>query len=656
MRVPFLYKYDMIGSAIIAGMKSALKLGGKLAKRVGKRIGSNKFVRRSRKKATVVLGRFGKRMAQNVQSRRWWGKAVRTIRSRKRMLGMVGKIGKGLASAGGGLGWLGKGLSAFDIDFRSPREYKKDMKLKENQLKELKKSKDRILEQERKAIAELKNKPIDVSSLETSEEKLDSLAGHLSEMKSAIGDIRANSHESNSRIKSFEDHQMKVNEALGDAITTGNTTSLKATLAGIEDTKTQNAAISADATGTVVSEISGKIEAIEEEKRKEAEHRRKNDWKRKFLNRVLFLADWILNFPQKMLMIGAKILAGIVLYVGYLVMKHIGPINKWIKAGWGKLISQILIRFVSLLAKTASKITKSIIDGLAWVIKTIINGILDGVAWLIKTLQGIIVDAIAWYIKRVIDTLGGLIASIIGLFSEDGEKAFREDVLKVSKGVIDKAAELSKSVGAFITDRLNTVSQAILNPVVDIAAALAKVYLTSFADFIGWGMGWAADAHKNWSLDDSSDASEVDSSGNKLQDNLVKGKDMKDSGKLVSDIDNKSKDDESSPVELNESGTVTKTPDKEPKKLGKNMTKPKNVQDSSISTVKEIEDKSAKKKQLEAEKFQNEIKNKLDKIEAQNQVQLQNQGNSGGGQTIVKPADKIMWRESSARINNQNQT
>ncbi len=275
-------------------------------------------------------------------------------------------------------------------------------------------------------------------------------------------------------------------------------------------------------------------------------------------------------------MIGAKILAGIVLYVGYQVKKSLGPIHKWLKAGWANLIGQILLKFVSLLAKTASNIIKAVVDGLAWVIKAIINGVLDGVAWLIKALSGLIIDAIAWYIKTAIDTFGGMIAAIISLFSEDTANEFRKNVLYVGKGIVDKGADIAKGINSYITDGVNTVVQAITNPIIDGAAGLVKFYNTWMLDLVAWGVGWAADIHKSWALEDSdSDSGNIESASKKMGDDLSNGKTSSNVGGMVQDVDITSDEStEGNQVNLDNNKKSSKTPNKS-KKLDKEKTKPK---------------------------------------------------------------------------------
>jgi hypothetical protein len=600
----------MVGSVIISGMKKALNLGAKIAKKAIKKVGSNRFVRKVGKKAATVAKRFGNRMAQNVKSRRWWGRAVRTIRSRKRMIGMVGKLGKALSTAGGGLGWLGKGLSAFDIDFRSPRDFKKDMKLKEKQLKDLKRTRDKLLEKERKVNEELKSKPIDVSQFETPEEKIDALAEELTKVKSAIGDIKANSHEANARIRGFEENQMKVNENIGDAITTGNSTNLKATLASIEDSKNQNAAITADSTGTIVSELSGKMEAIEEERRQEEANRRKNDWKRKFLNRVLFLADWILNFPQKMLMLGVKIVAGLSLYVGSIIMKQIGPLKHWINAGWKHLLGQIVLR----LAVIIQKATKGIING--------------------------VIKAVTWVVSNMIDLIGSGVASLLSLVP----------------GIGDGMSDWYKS---------NVVDNAV--SAVNGAGELLSTTLSAYADLNIDSLTKLADAHKAYVAAKYNKDKEIKAGGNQVANNLKNNNSMdsavdlapQDSGNQGKEKADVEEEKESADDKQGLSSMLSNLMDKvNPETLKNAASTAADVGSAVIETTKEHGSKMVEEKVDEAKEVAKQtLKTVNGLVDHVNNLQKSNMSKSGGGSPMqVKEGDKILFDESSDQYQNHNQT
>jgi hypothetical protein len=291
----------MIGSFILQGMKNAIKLIGKGARGLSKiagKVSQTQLYKGAAKSARA----FGTRMVKNVSNKRWWGRAVQVVRSSQSMLGIAGKAGAALKKTGGLLGFLGRGLSVFNTDYRSPKDFRKEMRAKEDMVKLLRAKRQDMIEKAKIAQEELKA-PVSVEDLETSEEKLNVLAGQLNIMKTALAEIKGATFSSSTNIKGFEEYQIKANEQLADAINHGTEANMKTVLGGIEDAKDTNKAIVMSSTESIVGDITAKIDAIEDQRKEEEEFRRKNDWKRKFLKSVLFLADWILNWPFKLAML-----------------------------------------------------------------------------------------------------------------------------------------------------------------------------------------------------------------------------------------------------------------------------------------------------------------------------------------------------------------
>lgn len=350
------------GSFIIQGMKNALKVMGKGARGLAK-LGRSAARGISQtglyKKSAKAVKTFGTRMAKNIRTKRWWGKAVRVIRSSRTMLGLAGSIGASLKRSGGLLGFLGRGLSIFNTDYRSPKEFRQDMKEKEKMIKSLRAKRVQLIEREIEAQKELKAK-IETEGIETPEEKLDEIARHLSLMKEALAEVKATSYTAATNVKGFESYQVKANEQLADAINHGADANLKSLVGGLEDVKDNTSAVVMDSTQSIVGDISAKIDTIEEQRREEEEFRRKNDWKRKFLNSVLFLADWILNFPYKIAMLGLKLVAligaGLAIYLLPFYNK-IGAMIYAVKNGLGAIVGGIIgLKLVEFGAWIATKI------------------------------------------------------------------------------------------------------------------------------------------------------------------------------------------------------------------------------------------------------------------------------------------------------------
>lgn len=415
---------------IVGVLKNALKLGAKAAKRSAKFVSNSKLG----KYVKSTSKSLAKKMTKALTSKKWWGRAVRVMRSNKGAIGAIGKLGKALSKAGGGLGWLGRGLGAFDIDFRSPKEFKKDVKEKEETLLRLKAGRDKLIEKEKTAQEELKNEVIDISNLSTSEEKLDELSNHLQKMKSSLGTIHSNTTGTDMRLKGFEDYQMEANKALSETIVTGDQTAMKATLKGIEETKDATAAATMESTSTVISEISGKIDAIEDARKEEDALRRKNDWKRKFLNGILFLADWILNWPLKLGIMAAKLVAVLLLAFSGEIMKVWKGLEAVFSLGWKSIVKVLALKWAGMLSTMYSKILKAI-------------------NWLLNKIDEAFIGAKHWLIQSIFDLLKPIL-DYVGLAEEGQEiidKWRRDDETKSANSsnkideMIDNANKLIQS-------------------------------------------------------------------------------------------------------------------------------------------------------------------------------------------------------------------
>lgn len=430
----------MVGSFILQGMKKALKVMGRGARGISKmagRVSQSKIYKGAAKRVRA----FGLRMSNNVRSKRWWARAVRVIRSSQAMLGVVGKVGASLKRSGGLLKFLGRGLSIFDTDYRSPKEFRREMKAKEKMVKSLRAKRLDMIKKEQEAQKELKS-PVEIEDLETSEEKLNVLAQQLSLMKEALAEVRANTFSTTTNVKGFEAYQVKANEQLADAINHGAEANMKTALAGLEDVKDSQKAVAMSSTESIVGDITAKIDSIEDQRKEEEEFRRKNDWKRKFLKSILWLADWLLNWPFKLMMLALKVGAIISGIISLYVVKYWEPIKK------------LMWAFKNGFAAAAGAVIYLKLRQFGW--------------WL----MGKIVSALKWLLTKVIGLFSGIQSWFVGLFKilpswlgggPDGIFA------KIEKGIDSASDSVADKIAKgldFLLEGIETVS--------DKAGALAK--------------------------------------------------------------------------------------------------------------------------------------------------------------------------------------
>lgn len=420
----------MVGGVIIQGLKQAVKLAGKKISKAAVRV-SNSWVGRA---VTNGAKHFGAKMAKRVNSKRWWGRAVRVIRSNKSMLGAIGKLGSALKKSGGFLGLFGRGMSIFDVDFRSPKEFRKSIKAKEIQVDLLKKKRDQIIAKEREARKEFEI-PVVTEGVETPEEKLDEMSKHLSIMKKSLGDIKAKSSETSINLKGFETYQIKANESLSEAIDYGTQTNMKTLAAGLEDVKDVNKAIAADSAESIVGEINAKIESVEEERKREEEIRRKRNWIKKLINFTLFVADWILNWPWKLTMLALKVGAFITAALGLFYLKNMVPIKALIKAGPMAVIKYLGSKWIEMRMWISSKI----VDVVAWLYRNIIAGISKYSKWIGGLLSK--VPVIGKYVAQAVNQIDNIEAQM-----KEGINSLRDSINAGLESVKQSSKENAKAI------------------------------------------------------------------------------------------------------------------------------------------------------------------------------------------------------------------
>lgn len=402
-------------ASIINGLKKAIKLGGRVWKNpaAAGTLARKRFERLFTKRGLKDLAKLGLSKSKTAI---WLRRGVKLLKTKKSFLGMAGKLGTQLKGASGGLGWLGRGLSAFDIDFRSPRQFRKDMKAQQESISMMKLRRDQVQARAENVQKELKQPPIDLSGIESPNEKLDTLGGHISEMRDSIGDIKYSSESTKANVKSFEENQALTNNALLEAVTIGNQQTMKSTIATVEHAKEATVATIGDAQENIIANISGKIDAMEAAKKEEEEFRRKNDWKRKFLSRLVWLIDWIVNWPRKLLIRIGLILAGV---FGYFIIKYWNPLKTFFSMSFAGMLKQIGLRLVQLYA------------------------------WFRETINGMMLKLIKWFVS----TMKGLANSVLGAFKDiPGLKwiakagiAYNNFLDKGVQWIADKLAEGNKA-------------------------------------------------------------------------------------------------------------------------------------------------------------------------------------------------------------------
>lgn len=558
----------------------------------------------------------GKSIQKMATSKVFWGRAVRVMRSNTGTIGMIGKLGKGLSKAGGGLGWLGKGLGAFDIDFRSPKEFRKEQDNKREQLSRMKIARDRLIEKEIKAQKDLKDEVINISDIETSEEKLNELATHLQKMKVAVGNIQSTSTDAASRLKGFEEYQVKANNALGEAITTSDQTSLKATLKGIEEVKDSNAVAGLESTTTIISELSGKMDAMEEERQREAEERRKNDWKRKFFEGILFIADWVLNFWWKIGVIIAKLVAVLLLMFSGEIMKLYKSVSAVFTLGWKTIIKVLYWKITKFVYQAISKVLKAI-------------------NWLLARISHLFNEVKHWLIQSIFD----LISPILDMFNltEDGQKVLDQWKKDDQKGIDKMENAIDNFLGKF-SDMVGDMSDEMTKA--DMAQAYKNIEVKEAKE--------QAQNVKDQKLKEEAAAEKAKNAvpigtkiGNFLGDSLNKAEELGEKGK---ELAGKGKDKMAEIANSKIAKEISATATEVKSTISENVSI-ESIKDSS----KEVLSDGIKAAKDATDNLANEMTNLKNAVN-------QSRSNSNSSAPQVKQGDKYLFEESSGQFQNQNQT
>lgn len=366
------------GGTIIPAAKKAFSFIDKVAGygvKYGRKLMQGTWVGRMIKYGATKAQNY---ILSNIGDKKWWGKMVRMVRTSRGIIGAIGKVGAALKRGGGLLGFLGKGLSIFDHDHRSPREFKRDMKAKEKQIDALKKKRDAIIKRELEAQKELRS-PVVTEGLEDSA-KMDVLAQALSQMKNSLATIQGTTYQSAVTLKGFESYQQRANASLGDAINYGTQANMKTISAGIEDAKDTSGMMASTSTETIVGELSGKMDAIEKQRQDEIAFRKKNDWKRKLFDWVLLLLDWYFNWRFKLIMMAVQLL---LLALGPMILRNIDKIMLFFQTSWrGMLV--VFLSYVWKLTLFVAKIAHTIVTSLTQVISGLLVFLLGKLWDLIK--------------------------------------------------------------------------------------------------------------------------------------------------------------------------------------------------------------------------------------------------------------------------------
>lgn len=322
----------MLGG-IIKGMGSILKFAakpvkyvfgtpGRLASSMGKKLNGN-------------LGGFGKWISANPKTAKWFAGAAKYLR-KSGLLGQAGAIGDTLRKSGVNR-WYAKGLSAFKYDSRSPKEFAKYIEAKNREIKILRKRRDEKVDKALKVQDELSKTPISIANIPSVEGKLDTLAGSLSAMKSGIGDIRSKQNATYGKIEGFSLDQAQANDNISDLILQTSEGSVKIQLDGYQDIKNHNAATQTQTAETITTNISSKLDAMEDERKAEEEERIKNDWKRKLFEKILLVLEWVLDFPGKIRALLIKAGIVIVALLAGLIAKNWEYVKPFFNIMWGEL-------------------------------------------------------------------------------------------------------------------------------------------------------------------------------------------------------------------------------------------------------------------------------------------------------------------------------
>jgi hypothetical protein len=351
----------MLG-VIVKVMKNVLVSG---AKRIGKAFSFSAITSIIGRRSMVHLRRIGTKMLTNMKSAKWWARAVRYIR-RSGLVSSVGSTGAALKQAGAN-NWITKGMSAFKYDARSPKEYHAELERKTKLIESLKKKRDSLNERALEVQGELSKPPLDVSKIPDAGAKIDALAGSINQMRSGLAEVKATSSVTLSEVKGFQEGQTQANAALGEVILQTSEGNMKVQLEGFEDMKSHNMAMHAETTENITSDITAHIDALEEQKKAEEEERRKNDWKRKFLENLLLILEWILDFPNKIKMLFIKIGLIIVAGLAAVVLANLGKMKAFFAGSLKDQLGYLLARVTQFIAW--------IYQGLEWVRDTIMDGL-----------------------------------------------------------------------------------------------------------------------------------------------------------------------------------------------------------------------------------------------------------------------------------------
>lgn len=414
----------MFGTGLIVAMRKAVALGAKVIKNPMKAGSvllqrSTKVFTKKNLKWVASIGR------SNAKTAIWMRRGVKMLRTKKSFLGMVGQLGTQLKSAGGGLGWLGKGLSAFDIDFRSPKQFRRDQVAMQESLSMMRLKRANLQKKSDAVQKELNEPPVNLTGFNTPEAKLDELGNHITSMKNNLNDVKHTAKSTEVAVRGFEEYQVRSNDALSEAIAVSSQNTMKATISAVTDSEDKNAAIAADSKETIISTLGGKMDAIEDARQAAEEERRKNDWKRKLFNNLITALDWILNWPTKLAMMAAGLLAGV---LAFLAIKYWKPLKTFMTMDFWTGIKQILLR-----------ITQAI--GWLW------GGLVDTIA-----------DLGAWIINQVTNLLGSSLAAIAGIFNDslgEGIKQATREAMEFTKGDLADFVKLAFAGGSIAEDMKN---------------------------------------------------------------------------------------------------------------------------------------------------------------------------------------------------------
>lgn len=280
-------------SKFIDGAKAALSKIGSKATKVNF-MASTSWLR---PKIQKNLFDYAKRMMNNAKTAKWWGRAARKVR----LSGILDTNTAGTEIKAKGLTkWTEKGVKSFAYGGQSPKQLEREFHQKQIALTNLRKESETQRKRSGEVQKELSIIPLGIEGIPEVSDKINALSGNIDKLRKDVGHINSMHNAQVGTDKEARAEQAKANANIGEVVLQTSEGVTKVVLVGFEDIKNQNMGLHQETASNITSSIESKLDAMEENKKKEEEFKRKNDWRKKFLSNILLIMEWVLDFPTKL--------------------------------------------------------------------------------------------------------------------------------------------------------------------------------------------------------------------------------------------------------------------------------------------------------------------------------------------------------------------